>query len=186
MTDNGLAAALGVTLEERAGCWIVTSVTPDEEGYVSAARGEWRAKSDGYRERRAIRLHRLALVVVGRLPESDLRWHPGMPVVDHICRVRACVNPDHLEIVPNRTNIMRGVGSAAVRGRRTHCPKGHPLTEANIPAHEAKRGKRGCLTCIRARTDERAAILRANGLSQSKWNDLTPEERAWYRAEARR
>jgi hypothetical protein len=180
-----MAASLRVRLEERSGCWVVTSVRPTREGYVAAARGPWRIKSNGDRERSLVQLHRLALVVVGRLAETDLVWVNPMPVVDHICRVRSCVNPDHLDLVPNRTNILRGVGTAAIRARRTHCPKGHPLTEDNIAPDQARRGKRSCWACVRDRTAERAVILRSNGLTQSQWNALRPEARERMRAEAR-
>src|SRR5712691_8619637 len=66
--------------------------------------------------------HRFAYKLVkGPIP-------PGM-TLDHLCRNRACVNPDHLEIVSNRTNILRGEGVCAKHFRKTHCLRGHPFTE---------------------------------------------------------
>ena len=46
-------------------------------------------------------------------------------VLDHLCRNRACVRLDHLEAVTDRENLLRGVGIAAQKGRRTTCPRGH-------------------------------------------------------------
>lgn len=68
--------------------------------------------------------------------------------IDHLCRNRACVRPDHLEAVTQRTNILRGVGLAAKYARVTHCPKGHPYDEANTYHN---RGGRYCRQCARDR-----------------------------------
>src|SRR2546426_6874926 len=46
--------------------------------------------------------------------------------LDHLCRVRSCVNPFHLEAVTHRQNVLRGNGISAKRALKTHCPKGHP------------------------------------------------------------
>lgn len=45
--------------------------------------------------------------------------------IDHLCRVRSCVNPRHLEAVPLIVNNHRGMGAAARNLRKTHCPRGH-------------------------------------------------------------
>ena len=45
--------------------------------------------------------------------------------LDHLCRVRHCVNPAHLEPVTDAVNIARGNGVCAQNARRTHCPQGH-------------------------------------------------------------
>lgn len=80
---------------------------------------------------------------VGSIPEGlDL---------DHLCRVRNCVNPDHLEPVTRRINLLRGVNSAA---SRTACPSGHPYDETNTYRHG---GRRYCRSCARARSRRRRA-----------------------------
>ena len=48
-------------------------------------------------------------------------------VIDHLCRNTSCVNPDHLEAVTTKENVLRGVGPAARAARKTHCKRGHLL-----------------------------------------------------------
>lgn len=69
--------------------------------------------------------------------------------IDHLCRVRACCNPDHLEPVTCRENLLRGSGWVAVNARKTECPQGHPYDEANT--YRRSNGRRVCRTCGRER-----------------------------------
>src|SRR5690606_1755711 len=64
--------------------------------------------------------------------------------IDHLCRVRHCCNPEHLESVAHLINVRRGRGP----GSRTHCPQGHPYSGENL--HIQSNGARRCLTCRRA------------------------------------
>lgn len=64
--------------------------------------------------------------------------------LDHLCRNRWCVNPDHLEPVTRRENVLRGAGLAAMGARKTHCDRGHEL-----PA--LTRARRICAECRRMR-----------------------------------
>ncbi len=77
---------------------------------------------------------------------------PGLQL-DHLCRVRECVRPDHLEPVTGRVNILRGVGPAAINARKTHCPQGHPLSGDNLYARVDRHGSRlrTCIKCVNAR-----------------------------------
>jgi len=75
---------------------------------------------------------------------------PAGLTLDHLCRVRNCVNPDHLEPVSNYENLMRSpIAPAAVHARTTHCPQGHPYDEKNTRWY---RGWRYCRTCTSKKT----------------------------------
>lgn len=71
---------------------------------------------------------------------------------DHICRNSSCVNPNHLEAVTHKENMLRGNGWAGRNIRKTHCPKGHPLIEGNLVVHRLKDGHRECRVCHSERT----------------------------------
>lgn len=86
-------------------------------------------------KRKRIRAHRLAwFLLKGPIPE-------GL-VTDHLCRNRRCVNPDHIELVTNRENVLRGIGLSAQSARKALCLRGHPLT----PIRSTQR-LRVCRTC---------------------------------------
>lgn len=74
---------------------------------------------------------------------------PAGLTLDHLCKNTACVNPDHLEPVTNRENILRSDGITARAARTTHCPAGHPYGEANT-YRDPRRGARHCRACNRA------------------------------------
>lgn len=84
--------------------------------------------------------HRAAyLLLVGPVPD-------GMDL-DHLCRNRACVNPDHMEPVTRSENLRRGE-SGGWRRQLTACPKGHPYDETNT-YHRRDRLGRECRECQR-------------------------------------
>lgn len=99
--------------------------------------------TDGYgvvgRNRRRYPAHRYAWTLLrGPIPD-------GMEL-DHLCRNRGCVNPDHLEPVTHTENILRGDSPQAINSRKTHCIRGHEFTEANTYTYKG----RHCRTCQRA------------------------------------
>lgn len=73
---------------------------------------------------------------------------PDALEVDHLCRVRDCVNPEHLEAVPPRVNILRSENPAAINARKTHCIRDHEFTPENTRINPTT-GKRSCDACIR-------------------------------------
>jgi HNH endonuclease len=93
------------------------------------------------------RVHRLVFELInGTIPP------PNKLVLDHLCRNRSCCNPDHLECVTNRENLMRGEGVAAKGARQTHCAQGHPFE--TYGARRAN-GYRWCKECQRIRDRKR-------------------------------
>jgi len=79
--------------------------------------------------------------------------------LDHLCRVTFCCNPDHLEAVTHKVNLLRGTGPAAQLARATHCKRGHPLSGENLVLR-SRHKYRACLACERMRdTKSNAARL---------------------------
>ena len=74
---------------------------------------------------------------------------PGNLPLDHLCRVHACVNPDHLEPVSAAVNIRRGMSPAVISARRNACHRGHAYTPQNL--YIEMNGKRHCRTCQQIR-----------------------------------
>lgn len=77
--------------------------------------------------------------------------------IDHLCRNRSCVNPDHLEPVTQQTNLLRSEKTwPAKNAAKTHCPAGHQYSGSNL--YLPPSGGRKCMTCIRrqslARSDK--------------------------------
>lgn len=133
VTDEDLTAAcnrimLRTSKNAETGCWDC-NFADRANGYRSV-----QIRGRGYRAHRVV-----YECLKGRIPD-------GLPL-DHLCRNRRCVNPDHLEAVPGRINTLRGLGPTAKNARKTHCPNGHSLSEDNL--HNNKNGYRVCATCKR-------------------------------------
>ncbi len=106
-------------------CWLWTA-NKDRLGYPSFRFGG-----------RMMRAHRWAYeFCVGPIPE-------GL-TIDHLCLVRHCVRPDHLEPVSLRTNILRSPNAlAAINARKTHCEQGHPFDDTRVCRECTNRRERG-------------------------------------------
>ena len=132
------ACSLGLLFEEHVErtntCWIWRG-TLGHDGY---------GRLSGWGGR-IIQVHRYAYErFVGPIPAGLL--------LDHLCRIRACCNPAHLEAVTHKTNILRGVGGGAVNARKTHCKHGHLLEGENL--YLEPNGKRRCMACMQRRQRE--------------------------------
>lgn len=79
-------------------------------------------------------------------------WCGPIPVgleVDHLCGVRDCIRPDHLEAVTGAVNKARRSAVyelGALNASKTHCPEGHPYDAANTYVAPSS-GFRNCRTC---------------------------------------
>jgi hypothetical protein len=70
--------------------------------------------------------------------------------IDHLCRVRTCVNPWHMEPVTGRVNILRSTNFAAVNASLEACRRGHLFTEENTRI-QRQGNRRHCRACARER-----------------------------------
>jgi hypothetical protein len=140
--SNDLRRFMAKVERSEDGCWLwCASVT--NRGY-----GRFRTKAQG-----EVFAHRFSYEIhVGPIPEG---LH-----LDHLCRVRRCVNPEHLEPVTCRENLLRGDTLTAANAAKTHCPKNHPYDETNTYMNA---GSRRCRTCKRDRQREHARIHGARG-----------------------
>lgn len=100
---------------------------------------------NGYGRVNAGLAHRVSYEIhVGPIPEGLL--------IDHKCRNRRCINPQHLEPVSASENIRRGIAPDLLRARNaaiSACPQGHPYTPNNTRLNKA--GARECRSCNAAR-----------------------------------
>ena len=94
----------------------------------------------------SVRAHRVAYeLLVGPIPDSM--------VSDHLCRNRSCCNPNHIDIVSNKENVLRGIGPTAINGQKVTCKHGHPFSEENTRTFPQGNGlMRICKTCALERT----------------------------------
>lgn len=88
---------------------------------------------------------------------------PQRMVIDHLCRNRRCVNPEHMEVVTSAQNTRRGNGIASLNAKKVFCKNGHPLNGDNLEPD--KGGRRQCKTCARARW----RAYRARKIKEGTW-----------------
>jgi HNH endonuclease len=91
---------------------------------------------------------------------------PGDLTVDHVCRVRRCVNPDHLRLLSARDNVLAGMGITAMNARKTHCNKNHELSGDNLYIPPGRPNERHCRICKRLHDRKRKDRLIAERATQ--------------------
>ena len=111
---------------------------PGPDGYVSSS---WKLR--GEQRFQVRRIYRLLW------EKWNNRKVPEGMELDHLCRNRACINPNHLEAVTHRENCLRGASPPAHFARQTHCVNGHAFDETNTYLRHDGQGKRKCRTCAR-------------------------------------
>lgn len=107
---------------------------------------------DGYGSYKNKRAHRVSY-------EFSKGKIPAGLEIDHLCRNRSCVNPDHLEAVTHLENIKRGVyGDRSwirkINGNKTHCKRGHEYSGENLRIEKRVDGgmARRCKECDRLKS----------------------------------
>jgi hypothetical protein len=123
MTDKRFESKY--TTEPNSGCWLWM-------GHINAA-----GYGQYWFDRKMEYAHRAAYkILVGSIPD-DLE-------LDHLCRIRSCVNPLHLEAVTRAVNVRRSTVGEKNR-QKTHCLRGHPFSGENLAIRP--NGSRRCRAC---------------------------------------
>ena len=128
MRPNTLESVLARAMPEpNTGCWIWVGVL----GSAGYGQVSWKSK--------AVSAHRVVYEEIVGPPDPDKE-------LDHLCRMRQCVNPRHLEQVTSKINVLRGDGPTARNLRKDQCAHGHIFSAANT---FRDKGGRGCKACRR-------------------------------------
>lgn len=117
------------------GCWIWTAGR-NRDGYGCFCIGNSRNRL----------AHRLSYeFFIGPIPDGLC--------LDHLCRNRGCVNPEHLEPVTHLENMRRSPLDFGVYWRsKTHCSQGHPFDDENTGYSRSHPSRRYCKACKRERS----------------------------------
>ena len=130
------------SVQKTSTCWLWTGRKQDSYGHG-------RFNLNG----RNLPAHRVAWQML-RGPIKD-----GL-VLDHLCRITNCVNPEHLEAVTSGENVLRGIGPGAINKRKTHCKRGHEFTLENT---RLVKGGRSCKICERNKLARQRAEGKRSG-----------------------
>lgn len=118
--------------EPNSGCWFWLGCV-GAGGY-----GSYRIGSRSNGSRKIAKAHRVAFELFKGKIENGLH-------IDHLCRNRICVNPDHLRQVTKKENTLCGISFSAINKKKTHCPSGHSYSGSNV--YFDLRGGRACKAC---------------------------------------
>lgn len=132
-------------VDKSGACWVWTA--------GKSANGYGAFKVEGHQQK----AHRVAWQLSGRVLKDGFE-------LDHLCRNKACVNPDHLEQVTPRENVLRSASVTAENARKEVCPKCGGEWSPRKPT-----GRR-CIPCINA--NQRAVYHRRRAnLPDTCWAD---------------
>ena len=133
LSDADLSRFLAkISKDEISGCWLWTA-SIDVGGYGVFGLGL-----------KTFKAHRVAFEHYVGPVSKDLE-------LDHLCKVRNCVNPSHLEPVTKIVNMRRSDvwrKAAEFNTSKTHCKRGHPYSGDNLYLDKTN-GKRQCRQCRR-------------------------------------
>ena len=133
--------------EPNSGCWLwLAGLNPAGYGIIMTG-----SRSDG--SRGPALAHRVSY----RLHHGSI---PNGLGLDHLCRVRCCVNPGHLEAVPQRVNSARSeLTIGTINSKKTHCPQGHEYDATSDGFFRNPAGRiaprRVCIVCQRLWKEKR-------------------------------
>lgn len=141
------------TPDPETGCWN-SNYAPGPKGYATIS---WREDGKSY----SVPVHRASWVHTnGPIPD-------GM-VVDHMCRNRRCVNPEHLRLLTLARNTQLRLGRDFPEGQ---CAFGHREDIYMKRYYWGGRWQRACTECLRIRNARTSAKRRAARLSQVAGSD---------------
>lgn len=127
------------------GCWLWTAAL--RQGYAAF----WLGKT--------MPAHRFAYeALIGPIPD-------GLQI-DHLCRNRSCVNPNHMEAVTAQSNSLRAPTGGAANAMKSRCSRGHPFIGTNLEIQAD--GRRCCRTCRLDGRRRREAERRAAGIRRRR------------------
>ncbi len=117
-----------IELDLLSGCWLWKGAVINGYGYFCV-------------NGKSVRAHRF----------SYTHWNGDIPQelqIHHLCRNTNCVNPEHLQVVTQKTNVLLGFNPCAINARKTHCVRGHKFNNENTRIYQERRH---CKTCNRLR-----------------------------------
>lgn len=136
--------------DKKSDCWLWTGfINPDGYGLFSY-------------KNKCVRAHAISKFIYDNVPvNSNRRSNKNKLQWDHLCNVRNCVNPKHLELKSSRDNTLRSNAVSAINSRKTHCLRGHDLSVHYMKDRLKRIGSRSCYLCFKIRYKKYYAVKNA-------------------------